>query len=465
MFQRMFHVCHLPLHSLMAVLLVQVALASLISREKHCGADAHWQLSGQINDNDNLQLQAVQVITRHGDRTPTGAAPADIAISWNCIYNPSGIESPSEGSSSYVSLPPSFFRKEYMYNRQSIPGNCTKGQLTDIGARQHQLLGEYLRSRYIEHYNLIPTDYDASYVYVRSTDVPRTVDSAQNLLNSMFFSNVSSSGSAVAVPILTVESSTENMHLNPSRCPRIVEIIVQSLIQNSTVHDRVLEILASITPEILEIFHTDDPLDALIYYDNLNARFCHNLSQPAGMNDFIFSQMTDAYWLVGEEIYYSTYSIGIGPFIEELLNFLEMQQSNVSSIPAFMLFSGHDTTVAPILSAFGVYSGEWPPYASHMEFELFKDKTNSSYFVRMLYNGNAQIIPGCNDEFCPFPVFQSKARAAIPQNETQDCKVTTPELSGLLKLVDHAWNRPLDFTEWMSLALSLVRVIELRNIY
>lgn len=41
------------------------------------------------------------------------------------------------------------------------------------------------------------------------------------------------------------------------RCPRIVEIIVQSLIQNSTVHDRVLEILASITPEILEIFHTD----------------------------------------------------------------------------------------------------------------------------------------------------------------------------------------------------------------
>ena len=162
-----------------------------------------------------------------------------------------------------------------------------------------------------------------------------------------------------------------------------------------------------------------------------------------------------------------------------------MQQSNVSSIPAFMLFSGHDTTVAPILSAFGVYSGEWPPYASHMEFELFKDKTNSSYFVRMLYNGNAQIIPGCNDEFCPFPVFQSKARAAIPQNETQDCKVyvwwcllcvrrclstnvryrTTPELSGLLKLVDHAWNRPLDFTEWMSLALSLVRVIELRNIY
>lgn len=36
----------------------------------------------------------------------------------------------------------------------------------------------------------------------------------------------------------------------------------------------------------------------------------------------------------------------------------------------FQLFSGHDTTVGPILAYFEVYDGVWPPYASHLQFNL-----------------------------------------------------------------------------------------------
>ncbi|CAN0552189.1 unnamed protein product, partial [Ectocarpus sp. 8 AP-2014] len=37
----------------------------------------------------------------------------------------------------------------------------------------------------------------------------------------------------------------------------------------------------------------------------------------------------------------------------------------------FALFSGHDTVVAPLLAAFGAYDCRWPPYASHVAFELW----------------------------------------------------------------------------------------------
>lgn len=41
------------------------------------------------------------------------------------------------------------------------------------------------------------------------------------------------------------------------------------------------------------------------------------------------------------------------------------------SATKFALFSGHDTVVAPLLAALGAYDCRWPPYASHVAFELW----------------------------------------------------------------------------------------------
>lgn len=37
----------------------------------------------------------------------------------------------------------------------------------------------------------------------------------------------------------------------------------------------------------------------------------------------------------------------------------------------FAFFSGHDTVIAPLLAALGAYDCRWPPYASHVAFELW----------------------------------------------------------------------------------------------
>lgn len=43
----------------------------------------------------------------------------------------------------------------------------------------------------------------------------------------------------------------------------------------------------------------------------------------------------------------------------------------------FALFSGHDTVVAPLLAALGAYDCRWPPYASHVAFELWSKPPGS----------------------------------------------------------------------------------------
>ena len=76
----------------------------------------------------------------------------------------------------------------------------------------------------------------------------------------------------------------------------------------------------------------------------------------------------------------------------------------------FTLYSGHDTVIAPVLAALGVYNRfcTWPPYASHIVFELWKNartpsltrpsnETMRDFYVRVLYNGKdvTRHIPQC----------------------------------------------------------------------
>ena len=87
------------------------------------------------------------------------------------------------------------------------------------------------------------------------------------------------------------------------------------------------------------------------------------------------------------------------------------------------LFSGHDTVIAPVLSALGVFSDQhpqlckWPQYASRIVFELYERKRrqwknhlrrrrssaeirSSEYGVRVVYNGLdvTALIPTCGEE-------------------------------------------------------------------
>lgn len=84
------------------------------------------------------------------------------------------------------------------------------------------------------------------------------------------------------------------------------------------------------------------------------------------------------------------------------------------------LYSGHDTVIAPVLAALGLYTDDlciWPPYASRIVFELWQRLGDTSgpgtgtgtaavsatataltqHYVRVIYNGRdlTPNIPSC----------------------------------------------------------------------
>ncbi len=78
-------------------------------------------------------LMQVQVVTRHGDRTPLHGIlwqqRIDDSLSWNCSLNlligdvVAGLQ----------------LRKRYIHGREILKGNCMLGQLSARGAQQHEV--------------------------------------------------------------------------------------------------------------------------------------------------------------------------------------------------------------------------------------------------------------------------------------------------------------------------------------
>ena len=48
------------------------------------------------------------------------------------------------------------------------------------------------------------------------------------------------------------------------------------------------------------------------------------------------------------------------------------------------MYSGHDSTVYPVLAALGIFEERWPPYAADICFELYKDNADNHH-VKVSY--------------------------------------------------------------------------------
>ena len=145
--------------------------------------------------------------------------------------------------------------------------------------------------------------------------------------------------------------------------------------------------------------------------------------------------------------------LGMGPLWKEIMtNILPIVGANTNytydeerTPPKLALFSGHDTTLMPILATLGpdVWSGtEWAPYASMILIEIYEmhgDSKGSSatfpsgYAFRLIYNGAVLTsrMEGCNantelcdstvllDQIMPFAIFEERDCAATSQQDEE----------------------------------------------
>lgn len=93
--------------------------------------------------------------------------------------------------------------------------------------------------------------------------------------------------------------------------------------------------------------------------------------------------------------------------INLILDHFEDIRNDVKDTPNFLMLSGHDSTIAPLLTALQVFDKEWPNYASSVIFELRQGQSKD--FINILYRNPTEVVnltlPNCDFD-CDFGSFQ-----------------------------------------------------------
>jgi hypothetical protein len=170
------------------------------------------------------RLKQVQVMIRHGARTPYGnnSCWTNYDVQWNNC-NVTELMLPSNSYISQGRSSPWLFRKLYDGSPNELGGNCLTGQLIGQGYEQHRANGEFLFQQYLNNQNpllnLFPTNQwdllnSSSEVYLRSDDLQRTLMSGQTLMSAFF--NVSGESE---IPWHTGDYDLDQIYPNQDICP------------------------------------------------------------------------------------------------------------------------------------------------------------------------------------------------------------------------------------------------------
>jgi len=155
--------------------------------------------------------------------------------------------------------------------------------------------------------------------------------------------------------------------------------------------------------------------------------FPPTLTEETLQDAFIHSAWMRSFKFVWNDAYYS--KVGMGPFARELLeNMRGRAKEGGREGLRFGLFLGHDTSVLPLLAAWEVWDGEWPPYAAVLVIELYEKEGREGgkeHLFRMLYRGKELVMEGCEGEaLCPFSVFEAATEkwALATDDPQRPCK-------------------------------------------
>eukprot|EP01038_Epipyxis_sp_PR26KG_P010653 gene10653-14307_t len=370
------------------------------------------------------ELKQVQVIVRHGARTPYAlfSCWANYTVTWtNCNVTELMIPSPS------YNLPTRpakwLFRKIYDGSPNELGGNCYTGQLLLEGYEQEEANGQILFQAYLNSslpLRLFDTNVwtelnTGSQMYLRSDDEQRTLESGQILLHTMF--NITEE---VIVLWHTGDYDLDQIYPNSGVCPRLNQLQDIAYSSSEFIAINNSAYINNLTNNLTVIFGGVSYWTWNNALDCLMTTVCTNRDIPSGsvssgaiMDDAIFNATIDnVQWNYAYNALYNN-SIwskeAMGNTVWHIANNLKAalnSSSNPTNYLKFALFSGHDTTIMPLLASIlgQSWDQQWAAYASMITIELYSSVTNpndSNYdLFRLVYNGKPLLVPGCSDTLC-----------------------------------------------------------------
>jgi acid phosphatase len=412
---------------------------------------------------DDLQIHQVHVIHRHGERTPIHSHFSDLDEWKQCQHTATLLYEFEAAAAAYYVLDYHTPNRQAPYGHQGRR-RCQPGELTDKGQRTMVQLGQQLRHLYIDRLNLLDEMFTPTLPLVsRSTGIPRAVVSLQSLLYGLY------PPEKRMIPIMTINTMRERKETMyaTSECKLWAYLEKRARLHMRQVFYDERERLQN-HEALKQLFETSPRASTLkrpslhSIFDDLSCRRAHGLPLPEGVDDTLFQRVEH---VVTQE-WFGAYTenielcrLSLGRFLGQILDTMveRLSDRDGDRSVAMAIYSGHDSTLAPILAALQVFDGKWPPFGGHIVMELASDKyrplpseiskenhaTFPGWYVRVRYNGHVTRLPACQEAIhtearsfkdrqrsslftdgtlCPFDHFSRLIKALVPTHFEQECR-------------------------------------------
>uniref|UniRef100_A0A0K0FBI2 Histidine phosphatase superfamily (Branch 2) n=1 Tax=Strongyloides venezuelensis TaxID=75913 RepID=A0A0K0FBI2_STRVS len=332
----------------------------------------------------NSQLIFIQSIWRHGDRSPTSSYPGDL------------------------------------YDESAWPQGF--GQLSTLGMQEHILLGKKIKNRYYDQLKFINKTYYNYDIYVRSTDVNRTIISAISNFIGFYYNSYTSDSfpnvpewpkNYVPIPIHTIDDDTDNVANPDSICPRRYKLY--DLLKETPEYKNISAKCSGLLNYLSNSTNASITLENLwLLRDGIFIEKSNNKKVPTWIDDDNFKQIEECDNSMDDIINgynvnaYKNLDIGLeisklrgGAMISEIINRMEIKKKCNDGDPSvkgssicklkYYAYSAHDTTVASFLTVLGknvkgqLVPKGLPHYSAATFIELWYDNTSKQYYVKAQY--------------------------------------------------------------------------------
>lgn len=391
----------------------------------------------------DLKLILVQSIFRHGERAPVRVRLENAGI-------PAHFDlcSHVQRFNATVRLPDSWGRLKYQRlveemnstDRAQLASSegktCLLGELTDKGRTTTFQLGQRLRDLY-SRIGFLDQAITNQQLYLRSSPMPRALESLQQVLCGMFPAETSPDSSFV--PLIRQRNFTqENLFPNEGVCSRLKLLCAEYADKaakewNPILTGKASEILGKYVDAPVRI-DGNPRLSGLM--DTINATRGNNLPLPAALQDKELLETMEkavvAEWFGGYLANHTYRRLGAG----RLWGDLSDQLTNVikgNDETRVALYGAHDTTLGALLTSIGAFDGKWPPFTSHIEVETFQKDNGRSFFskkehfIRVRFNDKIMDVVGCQDpKLCTLAEFNKIMSNLVPEDWEAECNAVEP---------------------------------------
>ena len=305
--------------------------------------------------------------------------------------------------------------------------------------------------------------YEEPNLRYRADDEQRTLMSGQVLLRGLFEKEflAKDDDETAVIPLHTADFFLDVMGINEYTCPRTLDLRNEAYSSDEYkkwINSMEVKTVKKFLKDVLNM--EEIPYSML---DCLMTTICTDRTLPSQLNDYdgslgptdwsgildpshstamferIANFATKNYTFAYKYNDGAWAKLGMGPLWKEIMRninlIVDSNSDNASRPPKLALFSGHDTTIMPLLATLGdkVWSGtEWSPYASMMQIELHEVLNGSTdypsgYAFRLIYNGGVLTsnMDGCTGELCDVQVLVKQVMPFAKYME-RDCASQLP---------------------------------------